>query len=1380
MKRRIHLNQFSVTDSLKRRLLAIAVIAAVFGGDAFTGSRSNHGHAEEAQVRQTEDPAPGPAAEEARDGAHPDETAGAGDTPEPTEAERLALELESDDLKTRREAALQLYALKERALPALDALVKALGAGDQQVWFHSVRAITGIGADAAPAIPTLVEALASGNEQVRYRSAYALGAIGGAAVPKLLAALGDAHAGKRLGAVEALGWIGADAAPAVDALVKSLADSDARVREETPRSLGKVGTAAVAALHVTVERILSAEAAHRPPSDTARADAIKVHTSEENAQGEKTDSGGAAAESLHLAVRALGLIGAPALSASEVIRAAGSYPSAVVRAEATTALRRVGVDAVHLVPFLTALLADEAKRVRRAAAYNLLALPREIVIPAVDAVLQGENQLAVDAAAHVVIRIGPAARMTVPHLLDALLRFDATPVSDSLTEALISMGNAAVPTILAAFDDPRVADVSSRRLSAALAGATGQIDAATLKLFAAKLDGGSASTKSGVAEAVARLGRQAAALGPNLEALLVSNAAPASNAAEAKLRYQTATELRAAAARALAAIDWQGAAALAQLRGMVGDQSANVRAAALEALSQLDDDRRSLTSALVQGLDDDDERVQAAAISGLQSTGDVVAEAVPGLIRIFEDDSRARDLRVAACAALRTAGSATRPAVEPLIALATVASPRSAAEADGSSSQKNDNDSKKAQREVPAARPPDEEVTDLQKAAIETLAALTDVAGADAVHVFIATLNHTSETMQLVGAEALARLGTIASAAVPALEAATRADDAHPRSTKVRIAALDAIARVVDDEARQIAIFSAAVGDQMETVRIKAITLLGELGPAARGAGPLLFERLNDRYERRFALEALGKIKPTSVPLLLKLLSRDERFAKVFAAEQLGGLGHRAAEALAPLRELNAATDQARVRRATGEAVAKIEAAVDAIRSTEKANTHDWNVGVATVEITPTEPIWMAGYAARRKPAQGKTHELFAKAIALEDKAGTRLVIVTLDLIGVSREFTRTIAATAERRYRLPRASLLLSASHTHCGPELRVDKLPLLDLKSEEAEKLEVYGRNLEQKVVALIGNALAEMEPANLQIARGSADFARNRRFPTPSGFINRRYDDGRVDHDVPVLTINGVNDEARAVLFGYACHNTTLSFYNWCGDYAGFAQRAIEASHPGAIALFVTGCGGDQNPYPRGTLELAKEHGANLANAVTAAMRGATMSLRAPLRVAFEEVSLDFQKLPPRAAIAAMLESRNVYQRRKAAYLLERLEEPDALPSSYPCPVQVLRFGDELLFVALGGEAVVDYAHRIKREFDAPAVWVSAYANDVFGYLPSRRVLREGGYEAGGAMLYGPLPGPFTDTVEERVIDAVHRLVRSTAKSTAAETASRSIQE
>jgi neutral ceramidase len=422
-----------------------------------------------------------------------------------------------------------------------------------------------------------------------------------------------------------------------------------------------------------------------------------------------------------------------------------------------------------------------------------------------------------------------------------------------------------------------------------------------------------------------------------------------------------------------------------------------------------------------------------------------------------------------------------------------------------------------------------------------------------------------------------------------------------------------------------------------------------------------------------------------------------------------------------------------------------------------------WKAGVAKVVITPAESLWMAGYAARNKPSEGTAQDLYAKALALDDGQGGRLVIVTLDLVGIPRPLRDNLAKDIEASHKLPPAALLLNASHTHCGPVVRSGGSVLYDLGDDMSRRIERYLAGLHAKIVDVVGEALADLKPARLGYSRARAGFAMNRRLPTEKGPINSPYPDGPVHHEVPVLRVDGADGKTlRAVLFGYACHNTTLSFYQFCGDYAGYAQEHLEKDHPGAVALFMTGCGGDQNPYPRGTLELAKQHGRTLATAVEAALLPKARPVRGPLHCALEETTLDF--VPPnREELLKLKESKAKNEQRRAELLLQELEKTGTIHAKYAYPVQVVQFGGDLTMIALAGEVVVDYAHRLQRELPGAPVWVAGYCNDVFGYVPSVRVLKEGGYEGGGAMRFTRLPGPFAATVEERIVGKVHDLVR-----------------
>jgi len=434
-----------------------------------------------------------------------------------------------------------------------------------------------------------------------------------------------------------------------------------------------------------------------------------------------------------------------------------------------------------------------------------------------------------------------------------------------------------------------------------------------------------------------------------------------------------------------------------------------------------------------------------------------------------------------------------------------------------------------------------------------------------------------------------------------------------------------------------------------------------------------------------------------------------------------------------------------------------------------------WKAGVASTVITPMEPMWMAGYASRTKPAEGKAQDLFAKALALEDSEGRRLLLITMDLIGVPRSLREHLEKRFAELHRLPPEAIWLNASHTHCGPEFRSSpddvELTLLGKETEAA----AYGKFLEEKLVVLAGDALAKLQPAVVEYHYARCGFAMNRRLPAGDGaYRNAPFSDGPVDHDVPVLAVFspekvGAERPLRAVVFGYACHNTTMGFFQWCGDYAGYAQETFEADHPGTTAMFVTGCGGDQNPYPRGKLPYAQIHGRNLATAIEAALQAPPKELPPKLTLAFDHATLDFA-VPSRAELEQRLSSKDRFVVSHAQRLLARLDRGDSLPAQYAYPVQVLRLGgatpeSALTVITLGGEVVVDYSLRFKRELAGQSVWVSGYSNDVMGYIPSLRIRREGGYEAGEAMRFGMLPGPWTESVEDRIVEKVHALLEQT---------------
>src|SRR5436190_3492099 len=430
-----------------------------------------------------------------------------------------------------------------------------------------------------------------------------------------------------------------------------------------------------------------------------------------------------------------------------------------------------------------------------------------------------------------------------------------------------------------------------------------------------------------------------------------------------------------------------------------------------------------------------------------------------------------------------------------------------------------------------------------------------------------------------------------------------------------------------------------------------------------------------------------------------------------------------------------------------------------------EAADETWKAGVAKVNITPEQPMWMAGYAARDKPATGKTTELWAKALALQDSANNRVVLITLDLVGIDRDLSVSICEKLQKKHGLERRQIAINCSHTHSGPVVNRNLRPMHEysLDKPQQELIHQYANKLEAAVLEVVDQALSKLAPASLSWGNGRTDFAVNRR-ENKANDVPKLREAGQLkgpsDHDVPVLAVKDSAGKLIAVAAGYACHATVLDGYDWSGDYPGFYQIEMEQAHPGAIALFWAGCGADQNPLPRRSQELAEQYGKQLASAVEAVLSKPLTPITGRMATSYREIPLAFAQLPTREELNAQTKDSNKYIAMRAKMLLE---EPDAgkpLSPTYPYPIQLWRLGDGLEWFTLGGEVVVDFAIRIKSEQHGPKTWVAGYSNDVMAYIPSRRVLTEGGYEGGGAMVYYGQPAIWSEQVENQIMDEVHR--------------------
>ncbi len=365
----------------------------------------------------------------------------------------------------------------------------------------------------------------------------------------------------------------------------------------------------------------------------------------------------------------------------------------------------------------------------------------------------------------------------------------------------------------------------------------------------------------------------------------------------------------------------------------------------------------------------------------------------------------------------------------------------------------------------------------------------------------------------------------------------------------------------------------------------------------------------------------------------------------------------------------------------------------------------DWQAGVAATKITPNEFMLMAGYGSRTEPADAKLTELWAKALVIEDSHESRGVIITLDLVGIDREMAGKICRTLESELGLTRKQIAICTSHTHTGPVVGMNLAPMhyLLANAEQQDQIDRYSLAVHDKVVEVVRQAIEELQPARLSWGNGRCTFAVNRRENKPYDRVPEwRTQDalqGPVDHDVPVLAVRDANDHLMSVLFGYACHATVLGVRQWSGDYPGYAQIEIEQRHPDCVAMFWAGCGADQNPLPRKSVELAQHYGRQLATAVESVVLTSEMTeVKGDLLMEYQEIDLPLGELPSRVQLTQDAESANRFVASRARMLLKQLDS-GPLDQTYPYPISTWKIGSDIQFVALGGEVVVDFAMSLK---------------------------------------------------------------------------------
>lgn len=414
----------------------------------------------------------------------------------------------------------------------------------------------------------------------------------------------------------------------------------------------------------------------------------------------------------------------------------------------------------------------------------------------------------------------------------------------------------------------------------------------------------------------------------------------------------------------------------------------------------------------------------------------------------------------------------------------------------------------------------------------------------------------------------------------------------------------------------------------------------------------------------------------------------------------------------------------------------------------------EYAVGVAVLDITPDYPIRLNGFGFRREESEGVTQPIYAKALAIGTDEERPIVLITMDNLGVRLPMVDEVARRLKDNAGIERERLIVTFTHTHTAPKVNgaSDTIFSTPIPPEHQAHIDRYTSELTDALEKVALAALADRKPAKLEWATGQVKFAKNRRTA-----------DGPADHSLPTLVVRSLDDDRiRAIYLTYACHCVTLSNNKISGDWAGYAQAAIERNHPGAVALVSIGCGSDSNPSSGVTgdnIAAASEQGAEIAAEVDRLLGGMLAQLSGDIAATYTTIELPLNKVPTRDELQAAVD-RNDATSYNAAFQLAKLDSGESLQTRIDYPVQTITFGDSLALVFLGGEVCVDYKLRAMKEFDPERVWMHGYSNDFCSYIPSERLLKEGGYGGGGETPYFALPTTLAAGLENKIMAEARR--------------------
>lgn len=430
-----------------------------------------------------------------------------------------------------------------------------------------------------------------------------------------------------------------------------------------------------------------------------------------------------------------------------------------------------------------------------------------------------------------------------------------------------------------------------------------------------------------------------------------------------------------------------------------------------------------------------------------------------------------------------------------------------------------------------------------------------------------------------------------------------------------------------------------------------------------------------------------------------------------------------------------------------------------------------WKAGFADADITPKPglPVMPSGFANSRI-MEGAESPLLAQALALEAADGRRAVLFTADLLGFGRITVDAVRHKVRKAHGIPEENVCFSASHTHWAPAVN------FRTGSAIGDVNVWYLAFLETTLLELADRALKNLAPAEVAYGSTEAQIGMNRRLPGQQGIQWAPYPAGSYDRHTPILRVRRVASPRQVLVIGHACHPTSMGNLNqWSPDYPGAMRRKLEADLEDCRTMFVNGSGADAKVVHRdpatgrhefsASLERSHEAGLALARAILERLRAGPPlePLDARLGAALVRGKLPLQEGPSqeeieRMALDGRITGATTWWARKM------LAFPDAR-RDFDYAVQAWQLG-ELTIVAMEGEVCADWGAFARSLPTTRHSMTIGYANEVSSYIPTARLIQEGGYESDLSHKIYLLPGRFDPRMELEVTALLRRAVACAA--------------